>query len=170
MEWSAPQCVCVKFVPGPGPVSPPCGTYYGTFTYTALGPSSTSGPFLLRVRLVCSGWVRARPACSRSSMRLRGRVTCMYVWMYVRCEMGGCCVRCLSPCQGLGPLCPASQCQGCVHMCICIYMHMHMHSPVRWRCPCVCASLTCHAYYALLSRLMYHAHMTCQHMRVRMPP
>jgi hypothetical protein len=30
-------CVCVKFVPGPGPVSPPCGTYYGTFTYTALG-------------------------------------------------------------------------------------------------------------------------------------
>ena len=112
--------VCVKFVPGPGPVSPPCGTYYGTFTYTALGPSSTPGPFLLRVRLVCSGWVRARPACSRSSMRLRGRVTCMYVWMYVRCEMGGCCVRFLSPCQGLGPLCPASQSARDVHMCICI--------------------------------------------------
>jgi len=74
------------------------------------------------VRLVCSGWVRARPACSRSSMRLRGRVTCMYVWMYVRCEMGGCCVRCLSPCQGLGPLCPASQCQGCA------YVHMHTYA------------------------------------------
>ena len=25
-------CVCVKFVPGPGPVSPPRDTYYGTFT------------------------------------------------------------------------------------------------------------------------------------------
>jgi hypothetical protein len=67
------------------------------------------------------GFVR-RPACSRSSMRLRGRVTCMYVWMYVRYEMGGCCVRCLSPCQGLGPLCPASQCQGCA------YVHMHIYA------------------------------------------
>jgi len=55
-------------------------------------------------------------------MRLRGRVTCMYVWMYVRCEMGGCCVRFLSPCQGLGPLCPASQCQGCA------YVHMHTYA------------------------------------------
>ena len=27
----------VKFVPGPGPISPPRDTYYGTSTYTALG-------------------------------------------------------------------------------------------------------------------------------------
>ena len=80
------KAVCVRFVSGPGPISPPRDTYYGTSLYLH------SARNYLRVRLVCSGWFRARPAYSRSSMNEVEGPCDMHVcmWMYVRCEIDGC--------------------------------------------------------------------------------